>query len=583
MSSGESVERMNGAQAVMRGLVDAGARYVFGYPGGTAMDLFEALGQTEELDFVLVRHEQAAVHAADGYARSTGRPGVALVTSGPGVTNTLTGIATAYMDSIPIIVLCAQVGTNFIGTDAFQEVDSTGISLPVVKHSYLVKDAQELPRIVAEAFYIANSGRPGPVLIDLPADMQRAMVDYTDPGKIELDSYRPSYRGNHRQIKQAASLIMAAERPVLYAGGGIITSGATDELVKLSELMTIPAVVTLAGKSCFPAHHPLNLGLPGMHGSVLANHVLAASDLVITVGARFAQRVTGSTETFASEAKVIHIDIDPAEIGKNVETQVPIVGDAKTVLASLLEMLQKKHAEPVDQPWLDQIEQWRATEWFTITDYPGSISPERFMDELDARIADLDAYIVTEVGQHQLWAAQRLDIDEPRHFISSCGLGTMGFGLPATMGVQIAHPDSKVILVSGDGSFQMNVQEMATIAVNRLPVLAIVINNRCLGMVLQQAKVKNYHVRFATDLPQDGTLPDFVKLAEVYGWRGACISRPDEVASALDEALAADGPYLLEVDITDEANVWPMVYQGRSITSLPQRDAVSDVEDGKGE
>jgi acetolactate synthase-1/2/3 large subunit len=583
MAAEESAERMNGAQAVMRGLRDAGARYVFGYPGGTAMDLFEALGQTDGLEFVLVRHEQSAVHAADGYARSTGKPGVALVTSGPGATNTVTGIATAYMDSVPVIVLCAQVGTNFIGTDAFQEVDSTGITLPVVKHSYLVKDAQELPRIIAEAFYIASTGRPGPVLIDLPADMQQAMVTYRLPDKIELDSYRPSYKGNHRQIKQAANLIMSSSRPVLYAGGGIIASGATDELIQLAELMDIPTVVTLAGKSCFPAHHRLNLGLPGMHGSVLANHVLAASDLVITVGARFAQRVTGSTETFATGAKVIHIDIDPAEIGKNVETQVPIVGDAKIVLTSLIEMLEKKHAEPVDQEWVSQVKEWRKTEDFQITDYPGSIAPERFMDELDARIADLDAYVITDVGQHQLWAAQRLDIDEPRHFISSCGLGTMGFGLPAAMGVQLAHPSARVILVSGDGSFQMNVQEMATIGVNNLPILAIVINNRCLGMVLQQAKVKGYHVRFSTDLPDDGTLPDFVKLADVYGWRGARITKPEEVAGALDEALAADEPYLLEVDITDEANVWPMMYNGTSICALPERNAAEDAEDGEGE
>lgn len=582
MATEKKVGNVNGAQAVMYGLRDAGIHYVFGYPGGQALDLFQALGEMEDLELVLVRHEQAAVHAADGFARSTGKAGVALVTSGPGATNTVTGIATAYMDSIPVIVISAQVDTRLIGTDTFQEADITGITLPVVKHSYLVKDAIELPKTMAEAFYIATTGRPGPVLIDIPSDVAKQVFDYSKPEKVKLDSYRPTYRGNRRQVKQAASLLTKAQRPVLYVGGGIIASDASSELLELAELMNIPVAVTLTGKGCFPGHHRLSLGLPGMHGSMLANDALDESDLVIAVGARFSQRVTGRSADFAPEASVIHVDIDPAEIGKNHSTQVPIVGDAKTVLRELLEELVKRNAEPCDLPWLAEIDARRSEEQLPTVAYPGQISPESLMDAIDARLTERDAYIVTEVGQHQMWAAQRLSVDKPRHFIASCGLGTMGFGLPASMGVQLAHPSAKVVLIAGDGSIQMNIQEMATIALAKLPVLVIVLNNHCLGMVHQQARVFGYDIDFATDLPQDGQVPDFMQLAKAYGWQSARIDKPEEVDFALDAALACPEPCLLEVVIPHDASVLPMRTGDETFMSMPDEAQASGAKGKRG-
>ncbi len=481
---------MLGAEAVVASLEAEGVTTVFGYPGGQAIKLYDALYGSEQITHVLARHEQGAVHMADGYARATGRPGVVMVTSGPGATNTVTGIATAYMDSVPLVVITGQVGRGVIGTDSFQESDIVGITMPVVKHSYLLQSTDELTRTIREAFHIAVTGRPGPVLIDIPSDVAGEEMIFEYPDEVSLPSYKPTYRGNAKQIRTACRLLEEAEQPLLYVGGGVVSSGATEELTALMDAMQVPAVVTLMGKGGVPASHPLNLGPVGMHGAKYSNMAMTEADLIIAAGARFSDRVTGRVSEFAPNAKIVHIDIDPAEIGKIRDADVPIVGDLKGVLAGMLECLAKAGAAPRDDQWVADIAAWRERYPFyhpnmAVNEEEDEIVPELVIAELGRQL-DPDASIVTtEVGQHQMWAHQFLHRERPRTFLSSGGLGTMGFGFPAAIGAAVARPEAAVVCIAGDGSFQMNSQEMATAAINGVPVKVMILDNRCLGMVHQ--------------------------------------------------------------------------------------------------
>lgn len=553
---------MLAAQAVVASLEAEGVDIVFGYPGAQAIKIYDALYDSEQIAHVLARHEQGAVHEADGYARATGNVGVVIVTSGPGATNAVTGIATAYMDSVPLVVITGQVPRRVIGTDSFQESDIVGITMPIVKHSYLLQTADELTRTFREAFHIAKTGRPGPVLIDVPSDLAAETLVFTYPDAVNLPSYKPTYRGNAKQIKQAVARIEEASRPVLYVGGGVVSSGASAELIELAEIMGIPVVTTLMGKGAFPASHELNLGPIGMHGSKYANRALMESDLVIAAGARFSDRVTGAIEGFAPHADLIHIDIDPAEIGKVREAQVPIVGDLKGVLAGIVAALRKARAASITAPWLDEIAMWKARYPLYhpgIGDDPREIVPEIVMKRLSDKLDPHGSVVVTEVGQHQMWAAQHIDREIPRSFISSGGLGTMGFGFPAAIGAAIGCPDKTVVCVAGDGSFQMNSQEMATAAIHGVPVKVLIMDNRCLGMVHQWQKFFCRERYSSTVLDAN---PDFVKLAGAYGWEAARVERPEEVDAALDAMLAAKGPYLLDLAISSDQNVYPMVVPG---------------------
>lgn len=557
---------MTGAQAVVASLEAEGVDLVFGYPGGQAIKIYDALYDSEQITHVLSRHEQGAVHEADGYARATGNVGVVVVTSGPGATNTVTGIATAYMDSVPLVVITGQVPRGVIGTDSFQESDIVGISMPVVKHSYLLQSTDELAQTFREAFHIAKTGRPGPVLIDVPSDLASEDMVFEYPDSVNLPSYKPTYRGNAKQIRQAVSHIRRASRPVLYVGGGIVSSGASPELIDLAETMQIPVVTSLMGKGAFPASHPLNLGPVGMHGSKYANMAMTDSSLIIAAGARFSDRVTGKLDKFAPHAEVIHIDIDPAEIGKVREAQVPIVGDLKGVLGGIAGALHKEGASPITQEWVTQIAQWRARFPFYHPDMAESseeIVPEIVMERLSEALDPARSIIVTEVGQHQMWAAQHISREFPRTFISSGGLGTMGFGFPAAIGAAIGCPDKVVVCVAGDGSFQMNSQEMATAAINHVPVKVLLMDNRCLGMVHQWQKLF-YDERYSCTLLESN--PDFVKLADAYGWEGERVSTPADLDGALSRMLKAKGPYLLDVVISREQNVYPMVAPGSALS-----------------
>lgn len=563
--SAKQGEVMLGAEAVVASLEAEGVDVVFGYPGGQAIRIYDALYDSERITHILARHEQGAVHMADGYARATGRAGVALVTSGPGAANTVTGIATAYMDSVPLVIITGQVPRAVIGTDSFQESDIFGITMPVVKHSFLLQSVSDLTRVFREAFHIAVTGRPGPVLIDVPSDIARETVVFEYPDGVNIASYKPTYRGNAKQIRSACKLIGQARRPVILAGGGVVSSGATPELIRLAELMRIPVVMTLMGKGGFPSSHPLNLGAVGMHGARYANHALTQSDLIIAAGARFSDRVTGDVADFAPNAKIIHIDIDPAEIGKILHADVPIVGDLPGVLRGIAECLEKEGAAPGDDAWLAEIERLRARFPYyhpDVGDRPDEIVPEKVMEGLSARLDPARSIVTTEVGQHQMWANQFIDREQPRTFLSSGGLGTMGFGFPAAIGAAVACPEESVVCVAGDGSFQMNVQEMATAAAYGVPVKVLLMNNSCLGMVHQWQKLF-YEGRYSqTELERN---PDFVKLADAYGWRSERVDRPGDVDAAIERMLSADGPYLLEVVVSREQNVYPMVAPGSSI------------------
>ncbi len=553
-----STEKVNGAKALIKCLEKEGVDTLFGYPGGQIIPFYNELYDSD-LRHILVRHEQAAAHAADGYARATGKTGVCVSTSGPGATNLVTGIATAYMDSVPIVALTGQVPRSLIGNDAFQEADITGITMPITKHNYLVQDAQAIPRIVKEAFHIASTGRPGPVLIDLPKDVQNLEIDLQYPEKVELRSYKPTYKGNTQQIKRAAEEIANSCRPIIYAGGGVISSNASAELVELAEAIMAPVTTTLMGISSIPTEHPLYVGMLGMHGSKYANYAIQESDLIIAVGARFDDRVTGKIESFAPNARIIHIDVDPAEISKNVMVHIPIVGDAKQVLRTLIKYVRRcKSAE-----WIEKVNQWKKEYPLAYRQSRDTIMPQFVIEQISE--ACNDAIIVTEVGQHQMWAAQFFKYSEPRTFLTSGGLGTMGYGFPAAMGAKVGRPDKTVINVAGDGSFQMNSQELATVVQNDIPVVNVILNNGYLGMVRQWQELF-YDRRYSHTFIKGSV--DFVKLAEAYGALGLRAEKPSEVRPAIEEAVRSGRPAVVEVIVECEANVYPMVPAGAAINEI---------------
>ncbi|MEZ0344920.1 MAG: biosynthetic-type acetolactate synthase large subunit [Caldimicrobium sp.] len=560
---------MTGARMVVEALKREGVEIVFGYPGGAIIDVYDELYKTTEIHHVLVRHEQGAAHAADGYARSTGKVGVAIATSGPGATNTVTGIATAYMDSIPIVVITGQVPTKLIGNDAFQEVDITGITRPITKHNFLVKRIEDLPRILKAAFYIARTGRPGPVLIDLPKDVQQAKGEFNYPEEIHLRSYNPTYEPHIKQIEKAYLLLEKAERPVFLVGGGVISSGAASEVRELAERLNLPVTMTLMGLGGFPGDHDQSLGMLGMHGTYYANMAVANCDVLLAVGARFDDRVTGKVDAFAPHAKIIHIDIDPSSIQKNVKVDVPIVADCKRALTRLLEVIKevgkpKKYWKERFKDWWEQIEIWRRRYPLTYKEDPNYIKPQFVIEKL-YELTKGEAIICTEVGQNQMWTAQYYKFKYPRTLISSGGLGTMGFGFPASIGAQMGNPGKLVIDIAGDGSIQMNIQELATAMDQKLPIKIIILNNGYLGMVRQWQELfygKRYSaVKFAT-------IPDFVKIAEAYGAVGMRITKPQEVEPTLKKILSMDKLVILDVIIAPEEGVFPMVPAGKATTEM---------------
>ncbi|HOS82576.1 MAG TPA: biosynthetic-type acetolactate synthase large subunit [Methanolinea sp.] len=549
-----------GAKILIEGLQREGVETLFGYPGGVVLPIYDEL-YNSSLRHILVRHEQAAAHAADGFARASGRVGVCLATSGPGACNLVTGIATAYMDSVPIVALTGQVPTNLLGNDAFQESDITGITMPITKHNYLVKRTEDLGHVVREAFFIARTGRPGPVLIDLPKDVSTKEIDfeYPESENVSLRGYQPTYRGHSRQIDRALELLLEAERPLLYIGGGVISSNAAEELLQFAESLMIPVTTTLMGLGAIPCDHPLNLGMLGMHGTRYANYAVTESDLLIAIGVRFDDRVTGKLDTFASQAKIIHVDIDPAEIGKNKRVDVPIVGDAKSVLKEMIARIQKKKDY---EKWLARIRAWK--EKYPMR-YPkdGSLRPQFIIEELSALLKG-EGIIVSEVGQNQMWTAQYFGFKKPRTWITSGGLGTMGYGFPAAMGAHFARPDEVVFDIAGDGSFQMNIQELGTVSHYRIPVKVAILNNRFLGMVRQWQELF-YDRRYSyTELPP----VDFVKVANAYGIDGMRVEDPSDVRAALSTAIETDGPFVLDFRIEREENVFPMVPAGAAINEM---------------
>lgn len=552
--------RLKGANIIIECLKKEGVDIIFGYPGGVLLPIFDVLFKGP-INFMLTRHEQAAAHAADGYARATGKVGVCLATSGPGATNLVTGIATAYMDSVPIVAVTGQVKTNLIGSDAFQEADITGITRPITKHNYLVKDVNELANIVKEAFYVARSGRPGPVLIDLPVDVTLAEAEFDYPERLDMRSYKPTYEGHIGQIKKAAKAIKDSHKPLIYAGGGIIISGADKELFQLADKCRIPVTTTLLGLGGFPETHPLSLKMPGMHGTVYANHAIMDSDLIIAIGARFDDRVTGKLDEFAPHAKIIHVDIDPSSVSKNVHVDIPIVGDAKNVLKRLNELVKP----PDTSQWLAKIDDWKKKAPLKYDDKGDVIKPQ-FVVEKIYEVTKGEAIIATEVGQNQMWAAQFYEYTRPRTFLSSGGLGTMGYGFPAAIGAQAAMPERVVFDIAGDGSFQMNIQELATAVKNKLPVNIAILNNCCLGMVRQWQELfygKRYsHTCFDKDSP------DFVKLAEGYGAVGIRVTKREEVEPAIRKAIDTKNTVVLDFIVEGKENVFPMVPAGEAINRM---------------
>lgn len=559
---------MTGSRILLECLLQEGVETLFGYPGGAVINIYNDLFDSP-INHILTRHEQAAVHAADGYARATGRVGVAFATSGPGATNTVTGIATAYMDSVPLVVITGQVPTPLIGNDAFQEADIVGITRPVTKHNYLVQDIKDLPRIIKEAFFIARTGRPGPVLVDFPKDVQVATSRFEYPDKVNLPGYKPTYSGNPRQIEKAVEMILAAKKPVLYVGGGVSSPEAGDWLKKLAELIQTPVTTTLMGMASFPKKHPLALGLLGMHGTYFANMAVTESDLLIAVGARFDDRVTGKVATFAPHAKIIHVDIDPTSIKKNVRVDLPIVGDIQDVLEKLTRRLAEEGQginSLIDATvhWRQRMDVWKQEQPMRYESSEREIKPQ-FVIEKIREMTDDDAIITTEVGQHQMWTAQFFDFTLPRTFLTSGGLGTMGYGLPSALGAQAAFRGRQVIDISGDGSFQMNSQEIATLVQFNLPVKIAILNNNFLGMVRQWQQLffdKRYS-QTRMEIPID-----FVKLAEAYGATGFTASRPDEVETTIRKALETPGPVIMEFKVSREENVMPMVPAGKSLNEM---------------
>ena len=561
--------KISGAEILIECLKKEGVRHIFGYPGGVVLNIFDALYDEKDIKLILTRHEQGAVHAADGYARVSGKAGVAIVTSGPGATNTVTGIANASMDSVPLVVFSGQVPTLLIGNDAFQEADIVGITRPCTKYNFLVKDVRDLARTVREAFHIASTGRPGPVLIDLPKDVTAGKTDFVWPQNVSIRSYNPTYEGNKWMIKQAAHAIARAKKVVIMAGGGVIISGASKELKELAEFVNVPVTMTLMGLGGFPGTHRLSMGMLGMHGTYCANMAVQNSDLILGIGVRFDDRVTGRTAAFAPDAKIVHLDIDPTSIRKNVRVDIPVVGDVKRVLREMIKVLKedviKEQGSAARKAWLKQIDKWKK-ERPLMYKYDKNIIKPEFVIEKIYELTKGKAIICTEVGQNQMWAAQFYKYDRPRRFLSSGGLGTMGYGFPAAIGAQIASPDELVIDIAGDGSIQMNIQELATAVINKLPIKVAILNNHYLGMVRQWQEL---FFRERYSYSHLNVVPDFVKVAEAYSAVGLRATKPGEVEPVLKEALKVkDRPVFMDFVVDWREKVYPMVPAGASIDEM---------------
>jgi acetolactate synthase-1/2/3 large subunit len=573
----DSSVELNGAQIVIQSLKEEGVEYIFGYPGGAVLHIYDALFQQEDLKHILVRHEQGATHAADGYARATGKPGVVLVTSGPGATNAVTGIATAYMDSIPLVVISGQVPCPVIGSDAFQEVDMVGITRPCVKHNFLVKDVSKIAETIKKAFYVATTGRPGPVVIDIPKDITSpsTSVPFHYPKKIEMRSYSPAIHGNKGQIKKAVELLLAAQRPIIYSGGGVVLGEGSQELIELAHLLSYPVTNTLMGLGAFPATDKQFVGMLGMHGTYEANMAMHESDLILAIGARFDDRVTGKLDLFCPFAKIIHIDVDPASISKTVRVDVPIVGDVKLVIRQLIDALKDvkyKIDKKTSERWWHQINDWREIDCLHYDRDSLAIKPQYVIEQL-YQVTKGDAFITSDVGQHQMWAAQYYPFDKPRRWINSGGLGTMGFGLPAAIGVKLAHQDSDVACVTGDASIQMCIQELSTALQYKTPIKIINLNNSYLGMVRQWQEF-SYQSRYSHSYME--TIPDFVKLSEAYGHIGMRIDKPENVRPALEEAFALkDRTVFLDILTDRTENVYPMIEAGKGHHDMKLRIAAT--------
>ncbi len=561
--------KLNGAQILIKMIREQGVDTIFGYPGGAVIDIYDTLAKQNNLRHILVRHEQGAVHAADAYARANKSVGVALVTSGPGATNTVTGIASAYCDSIPIVIFTGQVPTGLIGNDAFQEVDIVGITRPCTKHNYLIKDIKKLASTIKEAFHLAGSGRPGPVLIDLPKDVMQATIDFKSPGDVCLKSYKPNYKPNKKQLTKVVEMIKNAKRPVIFAGGGVILSKASKQITRLAKMADIPVTGSLMGLGAFPGSDPLWLGMLGMHGTYRANMSIGNCDLMIAAGVRFDDRVTGNIEKFAPHAKIVQIDIDPTSIHKNVKVQCPIVGDCKTALKGIIQLMEattfdNHNLELTRKTWLDQIQEWKDTTPLKYNQGNTIIKPQFVIEKL-YELTKGNAIITTEVGQNQMWAAQYYHFDKPNHFITSGGLGAMGFGLPAAIGAKAACPDKLVVDIAGDGSIQMNIQELMTAIESKIDVKIVILNNQYLGMVRQWQELFYDKVYSSTDM---ANAPDFVKLAEAYGAKGFRCEKPDEVEAVLSKGLNSKGTVVMEFMVDREESVYPMVPAGEAITEM---------------
>ncbi|PMG29692.1 acetolactate synthase, large subunit, biosynthetic type [Shewanella sp. 10N.286.52.C2] len=564
------MEKLSGASMIVRSLIDEGVKHIFGYPGGSVLDIYDALHKDSGVEHILVRHEQAAVHMADGYARATGDVGVVLVTSGPGATNAITGIATAYMDSIPLVVLSGQVPSNLIGNDAFQECDMIGISRPIVKHSFLVKDPREIPEIIKKAFYIAATGRPGPVVVDLPKDCLNPEVlhEYIYPESVNMRSYNPTTAGHKGQIRRGLQALLSAKKPVLYVGGGAIISGCDQQIIRLAEKLNIPVINTLMGLGAFPGTHPQCLGMLGMHGLYEANMAMHNCDLIFGIGVRFDDRTTNNVEKYCPNATILHIDIDPASISKTIRVDIPIVGSAENILDSMLALLddteKTNDSEALDAWWIE-INQWREKNCLAYDKSSNRIKPQQVIETLH-KLTNGDAYVTSDVGQHQMFAALYYPFDKPRRWINSGGLGTMGFGLPAAMGVKMAMPDETVVCVTGDGSIQMNIQELSTALQYDTPVKIINLNNRFLGMVKQWQDMiySGRHSHSYMD-----SVPNFAKIAEAYGHVGMTISDPNELESKLAEALAMkDKLVFVDISVDETEHVYPMLIRGEAMKDM---------------
>ncbi|MDD5271364.1 MAG: acetolactate synthase 3 large subunit [Methylovulum sp.] len=572
---------LSGAQILVQSLKDEGVEYIFGYPGGAVLHLYDAIFQQDAVKHILVRHEQGATHAADGYARATGKPGVVLVTSGPGATNAVTGIATAYMDSIPMVIISGQVPSPVIGSDAFQEVDMVGITRPCVKHNFLVKDVTKLAETVKKAFYVATTGRPGPVVVDIPKDITdpHIKVPYKYPKKVSMRSYHPAVNGDKEQIKKAVGLLLAAQKPVIYSGGGVVLGEASKELTEFSQLLGFPITNTLMGLGAYPATDKQFIGMLGMHGTYEANMAMHESDLIIAIGARFDDRVTGKLDMFCPYAKIIHIDIDPASISKTVKVDVPIVGEVKNVLEQMIDLLKDHKAKPQKKPleaWWRQIDQWRSLQCLEFDRESPLIKPQFVIEQLYA-VTKGDAYVTSDVGQHQMWAAQYYKFDKPRRWINSGGLGTMGFGLPAAIGVKLAFPDAEVACVTGEASIQMCIQELSTALQYKTPIKIINLNNRYMGMVRQWQEF-TYESRYSHSYMD--TIPEFVKLAEAYGHVGMRVERPEDVREVLEAAFALKDRTVFVDIITDRTeNVYPMIEAGKGHHDMKLRVATGTSTD----